>query len=328
MEEEPCSGRIQQMLLEEYTNYLRSVGLSLLHVEPEVPITAHTHQRQPTGTAAFSSPAASGHHQQQHPQQRSPEQWLCCAQEGGIIFLHLSFMVPYFCLRVLQWNAHPQLDEHLRPNQQRRPSCAKQVDQQQHLRLLEHSKNELVRRCHLHSFVYDFHLRMVARYLVGAGQVLFNPGYNTNAFLLDFLQYYGCRPPSARNCVYEGVFVHFEINSIFMFAETIHCPDLQVNHFAIWEHFLNNEQHFGWKVVRLKSIDAGGNHQQQQMPDEFMLVTKEKRNAFGLDYELIRVVVNPCAKQTSQQPRIGGHEHQITLRLYVLLVNATNGDGF
>lgn len=199
VEEEPCLGRIQQMLLEEYTNYLRSIGLSLLHVEPEAPITAAIRQRHPSGTTAFVSSPSAGQRQQQ-----LPEQWLCCSQEGGIIFLHLSFMVPYFCLRVLQWNAHPQLDEHLRPNQQRRPSCAQQLDQQQSLRLLEHMKNELVRRCHLHSFVYDFHLRMVARYLVGAGQVLFNPGYNINAFLLDFLQYYGCRPPSARNCVYEG----------------------------------------------------------------------------------------------------------------------------
>lgn len=36
--------------------------------------------------------------------------------------------------------------------------------------------------------------------------MLFSPGYNTHAFLVDFLEYYGCRPPNARNCVYEGGF--------------------------------------------------------------------------------------------------------------------------
>lgn len=34
-------------------------------------------------------------------------------------------------------------------------------------------------------------------------KVLFNPGYNTTDFLVDFLRYYNCRPPYARNCIYE-----------------------------------------------------------------------------------------------------------------------------
>ena len=33
---------------------------------------------------------------------------------------------------------------------------------------------------------------------------MFRPGYHMNAFLVDFMQYYGCRPAFARNCVYEG----------------------------------------------------------------------------------------------------------------------------
>lgn len=35
-------------------------------------------------------------------------------------------------------------------------------------------------------------------------KVLFNPGFDTNAFLVDFLRYYGSRPPHARNAIYEG----------------------------------------------------------------------------------------------------------------------------
>lgn len=65
---------------------------------------------------------------------------------------------------------------------------------------IELLKNELIQKSHVHSFCYDFHLRMVSKYLTGGTPVLFNPGYNTNAFMIDFLRYYGCRPPYARDC--------------------------------------------------------------------------------------------------------------------------------
>ena len=64
----------------------------------------------------------------------------------------------------------------------------------------------------------------------------------------------------------------------------VHCSELQVNSpNTIWEHFLNGEQHFGWRGVRLKSTQSG-------QADEFMLVSKERREAFGQDYELIRSI--------------------------------------
>lgn len=37
---------------------------------------------------------------------------------------------------------------------------------------LEALKNDIVLKCHFHSFTYDFHLRMVATYLVGGHQVI------------------------------------------------------------------------------------------------------------------------------------------------------------
>lgn len=39
------------------------------------------------------------------------------------------------------------------------------------LKRLEKTKNRLMQSCHVHSFTYDFHLRIVARYLVGGKQV-------------------------------------------------------------------------------------------------------------------------------------------------------------
>lgn len=53
-----------------------------------------------------------------------------------------------------------------------------------------------------------------------------------------------------------------------------------------------------------------------------MLIAKEKRSAFGLDYELIRVVINASNSGKSQWEQ---KEHQITLKLYVLLVTESTG---
>uniref|UniRef100_A0A183C3E2 SH2 domain-containing protein n=1 Tax=Globodera pallida TaxID=36090 RepID=A0A183C3E2_GLOPA len=332
-EEEPCVLRIQQLLIEDYLSYLRSIGLQIVHIEratnspqPIVGPTCGLVQQQQQHHHQFEQHLSSGsvgsmssstvghqqkhvqtgkhHHQQQQqnashlhqkgkPTQSSteallPEVWLYKALDGGILFVQLSFMQPFFCLRIFAFHAAPQLDEHLRSNQQQRKNCARLEDNVHSVRLLEQAKNELIRQCHVHSFVYDFHLRMVMRYLVGEGQVMFNPGYNINAFLIDFLQYYACRPPLARNCVYE---------------EIVHCSDLKVSALSIWEHFMCSEQRFGWKVIRLKNLDSS---------DEFMLIAKERRAAFGLDYELVRVVINPREQREK--------EHRITLKLYVLLV--------
>lgn len=148
-----------------------------------VPMARH-HQQHPLHSlpAAHPPPASAS-------SLSSPKVWLCRALQGGILFAQLSFMPPFFCLRIFTFYAAPQLDEHLRPNQLERvclnlqkqlgskdwpnlqKNCARMKDNVHWVRELEHAKNELIRQSHVHSFVYDFHLRMVGRYLVGDKQV-------------------------------------------------------------------------------------------------------------------------------------------------------------
>jgi hypothetical protein len=65
--------------------------------------------------------------------------------------------------------------------------------------------SHFIRQSHVHSFCYDLHIRMLTDHFIGGvGRSPFRPGYHMNAFLVDFLRYYLCRPPYARNCVYEG----------------------------------------------------------------------------------------------------------------------------
>uniref|UniRef100_A0A914GZY5 Uncharacterized protein n=1 Tax=Globodera rostochiensis TaxID=31243 RepID=A0A914GZY5_GLORO len=315
-EEEPCVLRIQQLLIEDYLSYLRSIGLQIVHIDratnspqpivgPTCGLVQQQHHHQfeqhlSSGSVGSMSSSTVGHqqkhvqtgkhhHQQQQQNASHPHQKGKPTQPSTETLIPEVWLYkPFFCLRIFAFHAAPQLDEHLRSNQQQRKNCARLEDNVHSVRLLEQAKNELIRQCHVHSFVYDFHLRMIMRYLVGEGQVMFNPGYNINAFLIDFLQYYACRPPLARNCVYE---------------EIVHCSDLKVSALSIWEHFMCSEQRFGWKVIRLKNLDSS---------DEFMLIAKERRAAFGLDYELVRVVINPREQREK--------EHRITLKLYVLLV--------
>ncbi|KIH44572.1 hypothetical protein ANCDUO_25402, partial [Ancylostoma duodenale] len=150
--------------------------------------------------------------------------------KGGVLLVTLSFAQPYFAFKVFIW--HPtNLCEAIAREQ----SC---TDAVRKIRELQQFKDLISTQCHLHSFTYDFHLRMLSKYLVGKDKVLFSPGYNTQAFLVDFLEYYGCRPPSARNCVYE--------------ERCTYSLQLGVRGSDVWDHFLSCDKTYGWTVLKLK----------------------------------------------------------------------------
>ncbi|KHN85310.1 Protein SZT2, partial [Toxocara canis] len=219
----------------------------------------------------------------------SPNVWLFKVAAGGIIFVQLTFVEPYFSVRILVWNASQLCN--VIPIEDGGTAVV------ENLRELETIKDEMVSRGHVHSFTYDFHLRMVATYLVGGQQVLFNQGYNTNAFLIDFLQYYGCRPPYARNCIYE---------------ERVEFSHLPVNSTLIWEHFLV-EKSSEWRVVRLKPLNTGAS-------DQFMLVSEEPKEYLGQAYKAIRVVLH------DQQAK--AVRDCLAIKFYIILVASERTDPF
>lgn len=263
VEDEYCILKIQYMLVEDYVDYLKLTGLRLLKVRSESNGQAYNLQYS-------------------HECTQAPNVWMYCAIPGGIIFVHVTFAEPYFSVSFLFWNAS-QLGDHMYAEQEIPP---KDLEEMRQIELL---KNDLISRCHVHSFTYDFHLRMVSRYLTGGQQVLFNRGYNTNAFLIDFLQYYGCRPPFAQNCIYE---------------ERAAYQPLKVSAAAVWDHFLANEAQFGWEAIRIKNIE----------PNEYMLISKEQRDFSGQRYTLISIVLNETKPDAMDKQRID-------LKLYVILVS-------
>uniref|UniRef100_A0A158Q8J8 Gamma-tubulin complex component n=1 Tax=Elaeophora elaphi TaxID=1147741 RepID=A0A158Q8J8_9BILA len=206
--------------------------------------------------------ARYGLHYDMQSTESSPNVWMYKACDSGILFVHITIIEPHFS-----------------------------YEDQRDLYML---KDSIISKAHVHSFTYDFHLRMVATYLIGGQQVLFNYGYNTNEFLSDFLQYYNCRPPYACSCIYE---------------EKMTFPNLPVTNQKVWEYLLD-EKHNNWRIVRLKTMEM-------DMPGQFMIVTEDDTDCFGLAYKEIRAIV---------------HENQVyaaktlNIKFYVMLVSHEKTD--
>ncbi|CAG9533303.1 unnamed protein product [Cercopithifilaria johnstoni] len=265
-EDEPCCLKIQFMLVESYVKYLTKSGLKLLDV---------------TGQAG----ARYGLHYDMQNTESSPNVWMYKACDGGILFVHITIIEPHFSIQCLLWSI-AQLNR-LKIN------CDGNFDynDQKDLYTL---MDRIISKAHVHSFTYDFHLHIVATYLIGGQQVLFNYGYNTNEFLTSFLQYYNCRPPNASNCIYE---------------EKMTFPNLPVTNQKVWEYLLD-ERRNNWRIVRLKTIEM-------DMPGQFMIVTEDDTDCFGSAYKEIRAII---------------HENQLyarktlIIKFYVMLVSHEKTD--
>uniref|UniRef100_A0A158PBD6 C2 domain-containing protein n=1 Tax=Angiostrongylus cantonensis TaxID=6313 RepID=A0A158PBD6_ANGCA len=141
-DDDPCQAKILYLLMADYVSYLSLLGLQLLKV-------THVERRSEERHMYTTN----------YPQgcKHSPFVVMWKAMEGGIVLVTLSFKRPYFMFKIFIWRSACKAMncEEL---------CANSV---QHIRELEHFKDVIVTECHLHSFTYDFHLRMLSKYLVG-----------------------------------------------------------------------------------------------------------------------------------------------------------------
>ncbi|KAK5985858.1 hypothetical protein GCK32_002224 [Trichostrongylus colubriformis] len=234
-DDDPCQAKILYLLMGDYVAYLSSLGLQLLKV------TNLERRSEERRMYTINYPQGCKH---------APYVVMYKAMKGGVMLVTLSFTRPYFAFKSFVW--HPTS---LREAINKGDSC---MDSMRQIRELQQFKDIIIAQCHLHSFTYDFHLRMLSRYLVGKDKMLFSPGYNTHAFLVDFLEYYGCRPPNARNCVYEE-------RCTFALQHGVRGGD-------VWDHFLSCEKAYGWTVLKLKNSEERSTEQRR---DDFMLVSSE-----------------------------------------------------
>ncbi|XP_044298732.1 KICSTOR complex protein SZT2 isoform X1 [Varanus komodoensis] len=230
----PCRAKDEAWLLElchtflqQYIQYLQSMGFILVQVRPASPTRSNTNRiravaamsNEGRGSFLYTRPKADG-----SPKSTSPPvttYHLQRALPGGIVLMELAFQGCYFCVKqyALECSRIPM---------------GQTVNSQ--LSMLFTEECDKVRDLmHVHSFSYDFHLRIVHQYLLGSHMAL-RQGYHLTSFLEDFIAQHPDIPKFGRNHIFQGtlalptntITAHQLYNYITDHASTYHMKPLRM----------------------------------------------------------------------------------------------------
>uniref|UniRef100_W5MA20 SZT2 subunit of KICSTOR complex n=1 Tax=Lepisosteus oculatus TaxID=7918 RepID=W5MA20_LEPOC len=221
MKDEPWLQDISNTFLQQYVQYLQSMGFILVQVRPSSPARSTARAR----AMAFSSLATEGRASFSCSRQRSedsPKQsggsgtaayHLQRALPGGIVLMELAFQGCYFCVKqyALECSRIPMGQSvnsqgSLGSKPRSKPYAEAASVSESALSMLFTEECDKVRDLmHVHSFSYDFHLRVVHQYLVGCHMTL-RQGYQLTSFLEDFIAHHPDIPKFGRNHVFQGSF--------------------------------------------------------------------------------------------------------------------------
>ncbi|KFP31145.1 Protein SZT2, partial [Colius striatus] len=228
VKEEPWLQEMCNAFLQQYIQYLQSMGFILVQVRPPSPTARSSTSRiralaamgvEGRGSFSYTKPKAEG-----SPKSTSPAvatYHLQRALPGGIVLMELAFQGYYFCVKqyALECSRIPM---------------GQSVNSQ--LSMLFTEECDKVRDLmHVHSFSYDFHLRIVHQYLLGSHMTL-RQGYHLTSFLEDFIAHHPDIPKFGRNHVFQGVLAlptnmitaHQLYNYIADHANTYHMKPLRM----------------------------------------------------------------------------------------------------
>ncbi|XP_067157160.1 KICSTOR complex protein SZT2 isoform X3 [Apteryx mantelli] len=228
LKEEPWLQEMCNAFLQQYIQYLQSMGFILVQVRPPSPTTRSSTSRiralaamgvEGRGSFSYTKPKAEG-----SPKSTSPAvatYHLQRALPGGIVLMELAFQGYYFCVKqyALECSRIPM---------------GQSVNSQ--LSMLFTEECDKVRDLmHVHSFSYDFHLRIVHQYLLGSHMTL-RQGYHLTSFLEDFIAHHTDIPKFGRNHVFQGtlalptnmITAHQLYNYIADHANTYHMKPLRM----------------------------------------------------------------------------------------------------
>ncbi|KAH0618708.1 hypothetical protein JD844_018143 [Phrynosoma platyrhinos] len=187
--------------LQQYIQYLQSMGFILVQVRPASPTRSTSRIRalaamgnEGRSSFSYTKPKADG-----SPKSTSPPvttYHLQRALPGGIVLMELAFQLSMLFTE----------------------ECDKVRD-----------------LMHVHSFSYDFHLRVVHQYLLGSHMAL-RQGYHLTSFLEDFIAQHPDIPKFGRNHIFQGalalptntIMAHHLYNYITDHASTYHMKPLRM----------------------------------------------------------------------------------------------------
>ncbi|XP_047442743.1 KICSTOR complex protein SZT2 isoform X6 [Mugil cephalus] len=326
LKEEPWLLEISSTFLQQYVQYLQSMGFILVQVRPQSPARSTARAR----AALLNSMSSEGRMSFSYVKQKSEDSpktsasgttayHLQRALPGGIVLMELAFQGYYFCVKqyALECSRIPMgqtvnsqgslLTKPRKPFPDATPvsDCA--------LSMLFTEECDKVRDLmHVHSFSYDFHLRVVHQYLVGCHMTL-RQGYQLTDFLDDFISHHPDIPKFGRNHVFQGSF------SISTGMITAH---------QLYNYITDHASTYGMKPLRMSKA-AVTTDNKKGMPDlhEYALValwnsSGSYKDLEGLhhhdDFDVSLVVCHNAAPFEEQSD---GERHLLRLRFYVIMTS-------
>ncbi|XP_071387127.1 KICSTOR complex protein SZT2 [Centroberyx affinis] len=329
LKEEAWLLEISTTFLQQYVQYLQSMGFILVQVRPQSPARSIARAR----AAMLSSMSSEGRMSFSYVKQKSEDSpkttaagttayHLQRALPGGIVLMELAFQGCYFCVKqyALECSRIPmgqtvnsQGSLLTKPRCKPFPDAAPVSDSA--LSMLFTEECDKVRDLmHVHSFSYDFHLRVVHQYLVGCHMTL-RQGYQLTGFLDDFISHHPDIPKFGRNHVFQGSF------SISTGMITAH---------QLYNYITDHASTYGMKPLRMsKAAVTADNKKGTPSADlhEYALValwnsSGSYKDLEGLhhhdDFDVSLLVSHNAAPFEEQSE---GERHLLRLRYYVIMTS-------
>ncbi|CAJ1064685.1 KICSTOR complex protein SZT2 [Xyrichtys novacula] len=305
LKEEPWLLEISSTFLQQYVQYLQSMGFILVQVRPQSPARSTARAR----AALLSSMSSEGRMSFSYVKQKSEDSpktapsgttayHLQRALPGGIVLMELAFQGCYFCVKqyALECSRIPM---------------GQTVNSQ--LSMLFTEECDKVRDLmHVHSFSYDFHLRVVHQYLVGCHMTL-RQSYQLTDFLDDFISHHPDIPKFGRNHVFQGSF------SISTGMITAH---------QLYNYITDHASTYSMKPLRM-SKGTVSNDNKKGTPDlhEYALVALWNSSGSYKDLEGLHhhddfdVSLVACHNAAPFEEQSDGERHLLRLRFYVIMTS-------
>ncbi|KAM5266600.1 KICSTOR complex protein SZT2 isoform 4-T4 [Hipposideros larvatus] len=293
--EEPWLKELSLAFLQQYVQYLQSMGFALVPLRPPSPARSTSRLRAMAilgteGRGSFSCPKTKTDGSPKSTGSPVTTYHLQRALPGGIILMELAFQGCYFCVKQFALECS-------------RIPMGQAVNSQ--LSMLFTEECDKVRDLmHVHSFSYDFHLRLVHQHVLGAHLVL-RHGYHLTTFLRHFLAHHPDGPHFGRNHIYQG---------------TLELPTPLIAAHQLYNYVADHASSYHMKPLRM-ARPGGPEH------NEYALVSAWHSSGSYLDSEGLRhqddfdvsLLVCHCAAPFEEQGE--AERHVLRLQFFVVLTS-------
>ncbi|KAJ8418574.1 hypothetical protein AAFF_G00000730 [Aldrovandia affinis] len=330
LREEPWLQDISNTFLQQYVQYLQSMGFILVQVRPQSPARSIARAR----AAAFSSLSTEGRASFSYNKQKSEESpkqnsgsgtsayHLQRALPGGIVLMELAFQGCYFCVKqyALECSRIPMgqtvnSQGSLLTKPRSKPYTEATSVSDSALSMLFTEECDKVRDLmHVHSFSYDFHLRVVHQYLLGCHMTL-RQGYQLTSFLEDFIAHHPDIPKFGRNHVFQG---NFSVSTGMITAH------------QLYNYITDHAGTYGMKPLRMSKAAVttdGKKGAPSADMHEYALVALWNSSGSYKDLEGLRhhddfdVSLLVCHNAAPFEEQSDGERHLLRLHYYVIMTS-------